>query len=355
MARKSTEGQETQAQADKVSEAVRDNIKAGTDFNMRLWEKVDKPPQEALKAIQAGRLKGKTDINPQWRLKVMTELFGPCGEGWKYEIIDMMDRTCGDEVVVRVRINLYVKITENLWSDPIPGVGGSMLIENESRGLHVNDEAYKMALTDALSVAMKQLGVASAIYEGRWDGSKYRDDDKREPQQRRATAPAQPAQPAQTARTRTAAPPPEQRQAKEPTPPPTQPANQDKFVQEVKEALATGEWLDEGGIKDGVMENSFVADVVIEDVQVQTGKTAKGRAWTRTHGKGDDGHYYSTFDQRIGCAMELKQSDPITLRYTLSERDGKTRNVNGIAAPAVVTGGQASNGAPPDTDDLLPF
>ena len=41
-----------------------------------------------------------------------------------------------------------------------------------------------MALTDALSVAMKQLGVAAKIYEGLWDGSKYRDEPD-EPQEKK--------------------------------------------------------------------------------------------------------------------------------------------------------------------------
>ncbi|MHA1280854.1 MAG: hypothetical protein ACTSQ8_27265, partial [Candidatus Helarchaeota archaeon] len=38
-----------------------------------------------------------------------------------------------------------------------------------------NDEAYKMALTDALSVAMGRIGIAADIYMGKWDGSKYSD------------------------------------------------------------------------------------------------------------------------------------------------------------------------------------
>ena len=41
--------------------------------NMRLWEAVRKPPKEALRKIEAGRLKGKTDINPVFRLKTLTE------------------------------------------------------------------------------------------------------------------------------------------------------------------------------------------------------------------------------------------------------------------------------------------
>ena len=34
----------------------------------------------------------------------------------------------------------------------------------ESKGAYVSDECYKMALTDALSVAMKALGVAADVY-----------------------------------------------------------------------------------------------------------------------------------------------------------------------------------------------
>jgi hypothetical protein len=48
-----------------------------------------------------------------------------------------------------------------------------MLIVQESAGLHTSDEAYKMATTDALSVAMKQLGVAADIYLGHNNESKY--------------------------------------------------------------------------------------------------------------------------------------------------------------------------------------
>ena len=50
-----------------------------------------------------------------------------------------------------------------------------MLTEQEKAGLHVSDECFKMATTDALSVALKMLGVAADIYAGAWDGSRYKD------------------------------------------------------------------------------------------------------------------------------------------------------------------------------------
>lgn len=52
--------------------------------NMRIYNAVREVPKEAQKPITAGRLKGMTDINPMWRIKKLTELFGPCGVGWCY-------------------------------------------------------------------------------------------------------------------------------------------------------------------------------------------------------------------------------------------------------------------------------
>ena len=45
----------------------------------------------------------------------------------------------------------------------------------ERNGAYVNDEVYKMALTDALSVSMKSIGVAADIYfaKGADLGTKY--------------------------------------------------------------------------------------------------------------------------------------------------------------------------------------
>ena len=46
------------------------------------YDKMRRPPQTALRQIQAGDLKGKTDINPQWRYEIMDATFGACGIGW---------------------------------------------------------------------------------------------------------------------------------------------------------------------------------------------------------------------------------------------------------------------------------
>ena len=147
--------------------------------NMALWDRVKRPPVEALKTIKGGRLKGMSDINPQWRYQAMTECFGQCGVGWKYEIVDTWTKDgANGSVMVFARVNLWVNLG-GIFSNAITGIGGSMLISKESSGLHSNDEAYKMAVTDALGTAMKMLGVAADIYAGLWDGSKYKEPIKK--------------------------------------------------------------------------------------------------------------------------------------------------------------------------------
>ena len=146
---------------------------------MTLWNKVKRPPAEVLKQIRGGRLSGMTDIKPQWRYQILTEIFGACGDGWYYDIVKKWSEDGADGAMFAFAdINFFYKKTDGEWSKPVPGTGGSMLVAKESAGLHNSDEGYKMAVTDALSTAMKLLGVAADVYAGKWDGTKYRDKAK---------------------------------------------------------------------------------------------------------------------------------------------------------------------------------
>lgn len=140
--------------------------------NMEIYEKVRSVPAEALKKIEGGRLKGMSDINPMWRIKLLTELFGICGIGWKVEIVERrLEKGAGDEIACFVDINLYVK-SDGEWSEGIPGMGGSSFVAKEKNGLYTSDECFKMAYTDAISVACKSLGFAADVYFEK-DRTKY--------------------------------------------------------------------------------------------------------------------------------------------------------------------------------------
>lgn len=140
--------------------------------NMTIYNKVRSCPSNALKPITAGRLKGKSDIDPMWRIKLLTELFGVCGFGWYYEITKQwLETGANGEIAAFVNIDLYVRQGDE-WSKPIQGTGGSAFVAKESKGPYTSDECFKMALTDAISVACKALGFAADVYWNN-DRTKY--------------------------------------------------------------------------------------------------------------------------------------------------------------------------------------
>ena len=139
--------------------------------NLELYNQARQVPNEAQKPIAAGRLKGYTDINPMWRIKKLTELFGVCGVGWYTDIIRTWLDKGEKETTANVEIKLYIKV-DGEWSKGISGIGASKFINQEKNGAYDNDECYKCAYTDAMSVACKQLGIGADVYFAK-DTDKY--------------------------------------------------------------------------------------------------------------------------------------------------------------------------------------
>lgn len=150
--------------------------------NLVIYNQIKEVPKEAQKKITGGRLNGMTDIKPMWRIEKLTEVFGPVGLGWytntlKKEIVD----GANEEKIAIVDIELFVNykkpydLEEDLWSKGIEGSGGSSFISKEKAGLYTSDECFKMAYTDALSVACKALGMGANVY---WGDSKYNKPDE---------------------------------------------------------------------------------------------------------------------------------------------------------------------------------
>lgn len=145
--------------------------------NLKIYKMIEEVPNEAQKKINGGRLKGMTDIKPMWRIEKLTEVFGPVGLGWYAPITnkEIIEGANGEKVAI-VDINLFVNykkpydLKDNLWSAAITGTGGSSFIAKEKTGLYTSDECFKMAYTDALSVACKSLGMGAKVY---WGDSKY--------------------------------------------------------------------------------------------------------------------------------------------------------------------------------------
>lgn len=133
---------------------------------MRFYGKVQDTPKEAQRPYNNGRFSG-TDINPMWRIKKLTEVFGPVGFGWwtqniKYNFVEAVETK---ETAVFCELELIVVDPDtNKESKPIYGVGGNTFVAQRKSGPQSSDEAMKMAYTDALSIACKALGFSHDIY-----------------------------------------------------------------------------------------------------------------------------------------------------------------------------------------------
>lgn len=177
-----------QVEKEVVEEAAQETAQAD---KMHLYESLRAVPKEAQKSFNNGRFSG-TDINPMWRIKKMTETFGPVGKGWYYEIAARELVTASDGATCAfVAVNLYVK-HDGEWSKPIYGEGGNTFATRTKSGyIQVSDEAYKMALTDAISNATKQLGLGADVWFEK-DVTKYTQQPQPQPQEQQQPQPQEP-------------------------------------------------------------------------------------------------------------------------------------------------------------------
>lgn len=135
--------------------------------NTELWDKVRRVPPEHLKPFDNGKFKG-TAIKPMWAIKVMTETYGPMGTGWGVLAYSYRTEDAGESRLVFCEMTVWYGTKDKT----VQGIGGDWLVRN-GKG---DDEALKKAYTDALTNALKHLGVAADIHMNLWDGSKYKDE-----------------------------------------------------------------------------------------------------------------------------------------------------------------------------------
>ncbi len=144
--------------------------------NLALWDELSVTDPKATKPFtKGGGFKG-TDINPTWRMKRMTEVFGPVGQGWGWRINHhwsqeiawtLRDGTAKSGTFAYVEVDLWYRASANEIVFVGPQIGGTEMAGQA-------DEAYKMAVTDALGKCMVALGLSADVYLGQFDDSKYR-------------------------------------------------------------------------------------------------------------------------------------------------------------------------------------
>lgn len=142
----------------------------------RFWNRLKRTDPRATKPFtRSGGFKG-TQIDPTWRLQIMTEVFGPVGQGWGYEQLDWTI----SEGMVFICVRVWYRNPESgetFWTGP--QWGGTEMKRRRRDGAEApDDECFKMSITDALGKCLLQLGLGADIYMGQFDDSKYRKDSE---------------------------------------------------------------------------------------------------------------------------------------------------------------------------------
>jgi len=133
-------------------------------FNeVELWAALDEkfPPQAYEEDSRGSRT--YVGVSVQYVVERMTQVFGPCGVGWKFSIIDWRINEMVQEGRSQREAQVLLEVsyeTGTGWSEPIPSFGASQVSGNG-----VGD-ALKGATADALKKALSFLGLAMHVYRG---------------------------------------------------------------------------------------------------------------------------------------------------------------------------------------------
>ena len=139
--------------------------------NTALWDAVEKTPPSKTKAITGKPYKG-TSPQPYYLIRRATEVFGPCGIGWGFTIID--ERLEDGSPNVRIHIaRVRVWYEWNGKRGEVEHVGQTVFCGSNKNGPFTDEDAPKKSVTDALVKALSLIGFAGDIFSGRYDDSKY--------------------------------------------------------------------------------------------------------------------------------------------------------------------------------------
>ncbi len=137
--------------------------KEKTNPNKNIWDKLKQTDPRFTKRVNKG-FGEITTIDPMYQIMKMTEVFGPVGKGWAYDV----NYHYTDQVVFA-----EVKVTwqeEDTWYRYGPICSVQKLYRKTGA---LDDEAPKKAFTDALTKAFSHLGLSADVFLGLFDNSKY--------------------------------------------------------------------------------------------------------------------------------------------------------------------------------------
>jgi hypothetical protein len=149
---------------------------------MKVWDHGKKTDPSATKNnTQGGRQ--STSINGYWIIQKATELWGPIGSAWGYEILedtltDGVPIMGGENQETVLCFSKMHTIKLRLWYPEsndigVTSYGHTPYIYKSKHGPLCDMEAPKKSLTDAIKKALSMLGFSADIFLGEWEDREY--------------------------------------------------------------------------------------------------------------------------------------------------------------------------------------
>ncbi|WP_311753212.1 hypothetical protein [Proteus columbae] len=180
-------------------------LNAGDSNNLHIWKRVQRTDPRFTKPLEGVGFAG-TSINSNYMIMRATEIFGPIGEGWSYEVIEeklvpgnpLTERVFDEnnkQIGVRflrdgdgslkyeenhsIKIKFWY-ITEKGKKAEFESYGATPYRYMTTRGMKSDPEAIKKSLTDAIKKALSMLGFSSDVFMGMHDNPEYLASNKLE-------------------------------------------------------------------------------------------------------------------------------------------------------------------------------
>lgn len=166
--------------------------------NMKIWRSVMRTDPRYTKDLAGAGFEG-TSINAEYMIMRATEIFGPVGTGWGYEVVEdrmlpgapMSEAIYEDKKFIGNRIlrdgdgtliteqNHSIKIKfwyaiEGEVRGEVEAYGATKYLYKIKHGITCDGEAQKKSLTDAIKKALSLLGFSADVWLGLYDQAEYK-------------------------------------------------------------------------------------------------------------------------------------------------------------------------------------
>ncbi|WP_140178360.1 hypothetical protein [Providencia stuartii] len=178
--------------------AVIDEVIDSNNDHLNIWKRVQRTDSRFTKPLDGVGYTG-TSINSTYMFMRATEIFGPIGEGWGYEIVEekfvngkpltepVLDERnkqvatrflrdgdgslfCEQNHSIKIR---FWYIIECETRGEFESYGATPYRYQTTYGIKVDGEVFKKSLTDAIKKALSMLGFSSDVYMGMHDNPEY--------------------------------------------------------------------------------------------------------------------------------------------------------------------------------------